>query len=50
MDEVISELNLTLAECRAHIALEGKDDQALEHVTDAVRKIALAIELLKSIE
>jgi hypothetical protein len=48
--EVISELNLALAECRAHIAHRIKDNQTLEHLAEAAREIERALKPLKAIE
>jgi len=46
VDEVISELNLALRECRAHIALRNNDSRALEHLAEAASKIEHALKLL----
>jgi hypothetical protein len=50
VDEIISELNLALSKCRGEIAARRSDDQAVEHLREAARKIEQALELLKSIE
>ena len=49
VDQLIAELKLALAECRAHIARGNKDNQSLEHVAEAASKIERVLELLKSI-
>jgi hypothetical protein len=46
VDEVLSELDLALAECRAHMAHQ-KDNEALEYLAEAARKIEQALKLLK---
>lgn len=50
MDEVISELTLALAECRAHLARLTNDRQKLEYLGEAAREIEQALQLLGSIE
>jgi len=46
VDEVISEVSLALAECRARIAHQVND----RHLAEAARKIEQALKLLKSIK
>lgn len=48
MDEIISELNLALIECRGHMVVRANDVHALENLRAAVRQIQQALDLLKS--
>lgn len=48
MDEVISELELALVTCRAHIAQQTNDNQLLSSLIEAASKLDQALKLLKS--
>lgn len=48
LDDVISELNVALSECRKEMLKCGDDKQTMERLRDAAGKIELAIELLKA--
>lgn len=48
VDEIISELNLALIECRGHMVARTDDVHALENLRAAVRQIQQALDLLKS--
>lgn len=48
--EAKSELELALAECRAHIRFGRSDDRAVKRLNEAMSKIELALKLLKRID
>lgn len=47
-DDVVSELNLALAECRKALLEHDRGPQALDLLRHVIRKIELALDLLKS--
>jgi uncharacterized coiled-coil protein SlyX len=50
VEKAISELNLALAECRAHMARLTNSHQKLEYLGEAAREIEQALQLLRSIK
>ena len=50
MDEIISELELAVIECRAHVVVRTNDERGVEHLREAARRIEQALNFLKSIQ
>lgn len=50
VDEIISELDVALIECGAHMTMRTNDDQGLEKLREVARRIEHALDLLKSVQ